>query len=82
MQSDFFRNFEFLGVFFSFKFLKFFLCILQLLSLYKKDRWRKKEQKMQSDFFQNFDFLDAFFKFQIFQIFFMHFTAYIITQKR
>ena len=81
MQSDFFRNFGFLGVFFKFEIFKFFLCIPQLISLYKKDGSRKKEQKMQSDFFRNFDFLGVFSNFK-FLNFFLHFTAHIIIQKR
>ena len=45
--------------FFKFQSFKIFFRILQLISLYKKDRSRKKEQKMQSDFFQNFEFLGS-----------------------
>ena len=63
MQSDFFQNFEFLGAFFEFQTFKNFFSISQLISLFKKDRSRKKEQKMLSEFFRNFDFLGVFFKF-------------------
>ena len=77
-MSDFFQNFEFLVAFFEFQIFKIIFGILQLLSLYKKDRSEKMIKKMQSNFFRNFDFSGSFFKFQIFNIFFSHFTAYII----
>ena len=46
------------------------------------DRSKKKEQKMQSDFFRNFEFLGVFLSFKFLKIFFIHFTAFIIIQKR
>ena len=46
------------------------------------NRSKKNKQKMQSDFFRNFEFLGVFWSFKFLKIFFMHFTAFIMIQKR
>ena len=73
MQSDFIRNFDFLGVFLSVKFVKFFFFEIHSLYHYTKNIDQEKRSNRSSDFFQNLNF-------KVFLFFFFSFLAILFIQ--
>ena len=63
MQSDFFQNFEFLGVFLSFKFLKFFFAFYSLYHYTKTIDQEKRSRKCRVTFFKILNFKVLFLNF-------------------